>query len=86
VARKSKSKSKSSPQVVFILVTVKTFYFLSSYEFIAYRLNRLNMIRASSCPSSGAYQMQQQYGPGFDSASNRNEYQEYFLEIKTAGE
>ena len=25
------------------------------------------------------------YGPGFDSASNRNEYQEYFLGVKTAG-
>ena len=25
------------------------------------------------------------YGPGVDSASNRNEYQEYFLGIKTAG-
>jgi len=24
------------------------------------------------------------YGPGFDSASNRNEYQEYFLGVKTA--
>ena len=25
------------------------------------------------------------YGPGFDSASKRNEYQEYFLRLKTAG-
>jgi len=25
------------------------------------------------------------YGPGIDSASNRNEYQEYFLEVKVAG-
>jgi len=25
------------------------------------------------------------YGPGVDSASNRNEYQEYFLVIKAAG-
>jgi hypothetical protein len=24
-------------------------------------------------------------GPGFDSTSNRNEYQEYFLGVKTAG-
>jgi len=24
------------------------------------------------------------YGPGVDSASNRNEYQEYFLQVKTA--
>jgi len=25
------------------------------------------------------------YVPGFDSASNRNEYQEYFLGVKAAG-
>ena len=25
------------------------------------------------------------YGPGVDSASNRNEYQEYFLGVKEAG-
>jgi len=25
------------------------------------------------------------YGPGVDSASNRNEYQEYFLEVKAVG-
>jgi len=25
------------------------------------------------------------YGPGVDSSSNRNEYQEYFLGVKTAG-
>ena len=28
---------------------------------------------------------QTHYGPGFDSASNINEYQEYFLVVKTAG-
>ena len=26
------------------------------------------------------------YGPGVDSASNRNEYQEYFLGVKASGE
>jgi hypothetical protein len=26
-----------------------------------------------------------QYGPGVDSASNRNEYREYFLGVKVAG-
>ena len=25
------------------------------------------------------------YGPGVDSASNRNEYQDYFLGVKAAG-
>ena len=28
----------------------------------------------------------QQYGPGIDSSSNRNEYQEYFLRVKAADE
>jgi len=28
---------------------------------------------------------QSHYGPGVDSASNRNEYQEYFLGVKVAG-
>ena len=28
---------------------------------------------------------QSHYGPGVDSASNRNEYQEYFLRVKAAG-
>jgi hypothetical protein len=27
----------------------------------------------------------QYYGPGFDSASNKNEYQDYFLWVKTVG-
>jgi hypothetical protein len=31
------------------------------------------------------YFFQPHYGPGFDSASNRNEYQEYFLGVKAAG-
>ena len=28
---------------------------------------------------------QSHYGPGVDSTSNRNEYQEYFLGVKAAG-
>ena len=28
---------------------------------------------------------QSHYGPGVDSASNRNEYQEHFLRVKAAG-
>jgi hypothetical protein len=31
------------------------------------------------------YLFRPHYGPGVDSASKRNEYQEYFLEIKEAG-
>jgi len=31
------------------------------------------------------YSFQPHYGTGVDSASNRNEYQEYFLGVKAAG-
>jgi len=31
------------------------------------------------------YHVIEYYGPGVDSASNRNEYQEYFLGVKAAG-
>jgi hypothetical protein len=31
------------------------------------------------------YSFRSHYGPGVDSASNRNEYQEYFLGVKAAG-
>ena len=31
------------------------------------------------------YSFRPHYGPGVDSASNRNEYQEYFLGVKAAG-
>ena len=31
------------------------------------------------------YSLRLHYGPGVDSASNRNEYQEYFLGVKAAG-
>ena len=34
---------------------------------------------------SSTQSFQLQYGPGVDSASNRNEHQEYFLEVKAAG-
>jgi hypothetical protein len=30
------------------------------------------------------YSFRPHYGPGVDSASNRNEYQEYFLRVKAA--
>ena len=33
----------------------------------------------------GIKSFQSHYGPGVDSASNRNEYQEYFLEEQEAG-
>ena len=31
------------------------------------------------------YSFRPHYGPGVDSASNKNEYQEYFLGVKAAG-
>ena len=31
------------------------------------------------------YSFRSYYGPGVDSASNRNEYQEYFMGVKAAG-
>jgi hypothetical protein len=31
------------------------------------------------------YSFRSHYGPGVDSACNRNEYQEYFLGVKAAG-
>jgi len=31
------------------------------------------------------YSFRPHYGPGVDSASNKNEYQEYFLGVKEAG-
>jgi len=34
---------------------------------------------------SATYSFRSHYGPGVDSASNRNEYQVYFLEVKAAG-
>ena len=46
---------------------------------------------AGSIPAGGSgffidiKSFQSHYGPGVDSASNRNEYQEYFLGVKVAG-
>jgi len=34
---------------------------------------------------SFTYSFRSHYGPGVDTASNRNEYQEYFLGVKAAG-
>jgi hypothetical protein len=51
-----------------------------SCEFIeigAWNFNRL------LCPYKKSFRSH--YGPGVDSASNRNEYQEYFLVVKAAG-
>ena len=36
-------------------------------------------------PSSVDFSLTSHYGPGVDSASNRNEYREYFLGVKPAG-
>ena len=47
-----------------------------------------NMFLATRTTCDGAFQWQSfrlQYGPGVDTASNRNEYQVYFLGVKAAG-
>jgi len=35
--------------------------------------------------SEDRWSFQSHYGPGFNSASNRNEYQEHFLGVKAVG-
>jgi len=40
---------------------------------------------AGSIPTGVIKSFRLHYGPGVDSASNRNEYQEYFLGVKAAG-
>ena len=66
---------------------------LSSPSFVAQWLRRcaINRKVAGSIPAgvSGFFidikSFRSHYGPGVNSASNRNEYQEYFLGVKTAG-
>jgi hypothetical protein len=36
-------------------------------------------------PQRAVVSVEEDYGPGVDSSSNRNEYQEYFLGVKVAG-
>ena len=40
---------------------------------------------AVSIPADVIKSFRSHYGPGVDSASNRNDYQEYFLGVKAAG-
>jgi hypothetical protein len=44
-----------------------------------------NGSRVSSVRRDNRLPAEGSYGPGVDSASNRNEYQEYFLGVKAAG-
>ena len=68
-------------------------YTLISYDVVAQWLRccATNRKVAGSIPAgvSGFFidikSFRSQYGPGVDSASNRNEYQEYFLWLKAAG-
>jgi hypothetical protein len=59
------------------LVFLSQYYFTSAlFTFIhhlCYKILAVNLI------------IYKQHGPGVDSASNRNEYQEYFLAVKLAG-
>ena len=49
----------------------------------------INRKVARSIPACGFFidikSFRSHYGPGVDSASNRNEYQEYFLGVKSTG-
>ena len=66
---------------------------LPSPSFVAQWLRRcaINRKVAGSIPAgvSGFFihikSFRSHYGPGVNSASNRNEYQEYFLGVKAAG-
>jgi len=40
---------------------------------------------AGSIPAGDIKSFRSHYGPGVDSASNRNEYQDYFLGVNAAG-
>ena len=69
----------------------KKIHFLPTVVAQWLRLSATNQKVASSIPAgvSGFFidikSFRSHYGPGVDSASNRNEYQEYFLGVKAAG-
>jgi len=66
-------------------------------DFLTYRLDEGTVVAqwlrccstnpkvAGSIPDSDIKSFRPHYGPGVDSASNKNEYQEYFLGVKAAG-
>ena len=43
------------------------------------------LVRSQLLSFFGIKSFRSHYGPGVDSASNRNEYQEHFLGVKAAG-
>jgi hypothetical protein len=68
------------------------FYVVNNYAYsVSLRCCATNRKVASSIPAgvSGFFidikSFRSHYGPGVDSASNRNEYQEHFLGAKAAG-
>ena len=70
--------------LLFLQTNVQVFQ--SKYNFILQigkSLVRLRMLSLEFFIEIKSFR--QHYGPGVDSASNRNEYQEYFLEVKAAG-
>jgi len=77
----------------FLLVNITRSYFLSVGTVVAQWLRccATNRMVAGSIPASviGFFidikLFRSHYGPGVDSASNRNVYQEYFLGVKAAG-
>jgi hypothetical protein len=64
------------------------FYFLPHLPYIALRYKAKGRgfdYRWCHWNFSFTLSFQQQYGPAFDSAFNRNEYHEFFLGVKAAG-
>jgi len=63
----------------------------NTYFYVFLLRNKYNRKVAGSIPTGfigfiiDIKSFRSHYGPGFDSASNRNEYQEYFLGVKAAG-
>ena len=80
-----------APKHVVVFYIINNIYL--SGTAVAQRLRRCTTNRkvAGSIPAgvSGFFidikSFRSHYGPGVDSASNRNEYQEYFLGVKAAG-
>jgi len=50
-----------------------------------FRCCATNLKVAGSIPAGVSGSFRSHHGPGVDSVSNRNEYQEYFLGVKVAG-
>ena len=88
---KKKSRGNKSENIYFFQNSFRHFYRLGTTVAQWLKYCATNRKVAGSIPASvsGFFidikSFRSHYGPGVDSASNRNEYQEYFLGVKTAG-